>query len=219
MAARIQNARIVGGDFYDFATTPERNHCFIIGDVTGHGLNAALRMAETQAYFRAFLRCPGKESVDPASVLRRVNTLLTASCAEMPLLATAMIVALDVETSSFVWAGAGHQGYLLRGTGEIEPLHSTGPVLGCVDETDYTTVGPRQIQPGDAILLATDGIAETCSSRVRLFGRDRMLDCVRLHPAETSAETLQRLFEQAQDFRGSTIQKDDMTAVLIRVTD
>lgn len=219
VAGRIQPARIVGGDFYDFATTKDDNNCFLIGDVTGHGLNAALRMAETQAYFRAFLRCPGAESVDPASVLHRVNGLLVASCADMPLLATAMIVSLCAKSGSFVWSGAGHQGYLLRSSGEIEPLHSTGPVLGCVDGIEYSTIGPRQLEIGDAVLLATDGIAETCSTRVKLFGRDRMLDCIRNHADHTSAETLEILFEQAREFRRPTAQKDDMTAVLIRMID
>lgn len=219
VAARIVPARIVGGDFYDFAATKDNNNVFLIGDVTGHGLNAAVRMAETQAYFRAFLRCPGAESVAPASILHRVNGLLVASCAEMPLLATAMIVSLCAESRSFVWSGAGHQGYLLRRSGEIEPLHSTGPVLGCVDQIEYSTMGPRQLETGDAILLATDGIAETCSTRVRLFGRDRMLDCIRSHADLSAAETLERLFAQARAFREPTAQKDDMTAVLIRVVD
>lgn len=219
VAARIDPARVIGGDFFDYAATKDQKNCFIIGDVTGHGLNAALRMAEAQAYFRAFLRCPGEESVDPASVLHRVNGLLAASCAEMPLLATAMIVALCAESRSFVWAGAGHQGFLLRKAGDIEPLRSTGPVLGCVDEMEYSTIGPRKLEAGDAILLPTDGIAETCSTRVKLFGRDRMLDCIRQHPGEPAADTLDRLFEQAQVFRGTTSQKDDMTAILIRVLD
>jgi len=219
VAARNLPAEIVGGDFFDYAPMKDNSNCFLIGDVTGHGLNAALRMAEAQAYFRTFLRYPGAESVELGAVLHRVNGLLAASCSEIPLLATAMLVSFSVSTRSFVWAGAGHQGYLLRATGEIEPLHSTGPVLGCVEETEYSTIGPRRLTTGDTILMTTDGIAETCSRHVQLFGRNRMLDCIRQDRQESAAATLDRLFQQAQDFRGSAPQKDDMTAVLIRVRD
>ena len=219
VAARNQPAEIVGGDFFDYGTTTDNRNFFVIGDVTGHGLNAALRMAEAQAYFRAFLRYPGAEPVEPGTVLHRTNGLLAASGSEMPLLATAMVVSFSVTTRSFVWAGAGHQGFLLRATGEIERLHSTGPVLGCVEETEYSTIGPRHLDTGDTILMTTDGIAETCSGRVQLFGRNRMLDCIHQAQEESAAGALDRLFQQAQKFRGSAPQKDDMTAVLIRVRD
>lgn len=219
VAASSLPADVVGGDFYDYATTKDEHNCFLIGDVTGHGLNAALRMAEAQAYFRASLRYPGSKTLAPGSVLRRVNELLAASCSDMPLLATAMLVALSASDRSFVWAGAGHQGYLLRACGEIEPLHSTGPVMGCLEAMKFLTVGPRQLETGDAILMVTDGIAETCNRRLQLFGRDRMLDCVCRRSEETAAATLDWLFLQAQEFRGMAPQKDDMTAVLVRVVD
>ena len=75
-----------------------------------------------------------------------------------------------------------------------ESLQSTGPVLRCVEEMEYSTVGPRQLELGDSILLATDGITETCNSQVKLFGRGRMLNCIRRHHEESALITLDRLF-------------------------
>ena len=75
-----------------------------------------------------------------------------------------------------------------------ESLQNNGPLLRCVKEMEYSTVGHRQLEPGDSILLATDGITETCNSQVKLFGRDRMLNCIRRHHEESAWTTLDRLF-------------------------
>jgi len=206
----------VGGDFFDYTSDVEDQLHFVIGDVTGHGITAALRMAETQAYFRALLRNSETERIEPQDVLAQVNRLLSTSSLEIPLLSTAMIVTWCSQTGAVSWCGAGHSGFLLRAGGEVEVLGSTGPMLGCVETASYAVRTTTSLSKGDCILLATDGIAESTQENLRLFGHERMLRSLQQNPGATSAEMLDRLFEEAIEFRDGGDQQDDMTAVLVR---
>ena len=216
IAAKWLPAVEVGGDFYDFVVGHDESVNIVIGDVTGHGLTAALRMAETQAYVRAFLHCPANQSPDPAQVLAQVNQLLAASTAEIPLLATALIATWLPHERTLRWCAAGHQGILLRSSGEIEILSSTGPVLGCLESVEYRELRTDLVKSGDTLLLATDGIAESAQDRRNLFGRDRIIECLRHSWAQPSAVALDHLFQTAQQFHGNDDQQDDMTAVLVK---
>ena len=206
----------VGGDFLDYVVLNDGTIHFLIGDVTGHGLNASLRMCEVYAYFRAFLRFSPDSETDPIEVMTRTNRLLSESLSEIPLLATAMILTWDPATDSVSWVGAGHQCYLLRESGAVEILESTGPILGCTEHSQYTRLTTNPLQNGDVLLLATDGLAESCRERVRLFGRERMLASLRRHAELSADDALERLFNEARNFHGKKEQEDDMTAILVR---
>jgi sigma-B regulation protein RsbU (phosphoserine phosphatase) len=216
IAAKWVPAVEVGGDFFDCVVDAEDQLHFVIGDVTGHGITAALRMAETQAYFRALMRHAESERVEPQDVLEQANRLLTVSVLEIPLLTTAMIATWNSHTGAVSWCGAGHSGFLLRASGDVELLGSTGPILGCVEAASYAVRSTSALHSGDCILLVTDGIAESSQERLRLFGQERMLQCLRRSAGETSATMLDRLFEEAGEFCGAESQQDDMTAVLVR---
>lgn len=206
----------VGGDFLDYVVLNDGTIHFLIGDVSGHGLNAFLRMCEVYAYFRAFLRFSSDSEIDPIEVMTRTNLLLSESPSQIPLLATAIILTWNPSTDSVSWVAAGHQCYLLRESGAVEILESTGPVLGCTKDSQYTGLTANPLQNGDVVLLATDGIAESCRERVRLFGRERMLASVRRHAELSADDALEQLFSEARDFHGRHDQEDDMTAILVR---
>jgi phosphoserine phosphatase RsbU/P len=206
----------VGGDFYDYFSDADDRLHLVIGDVTGHGITAALKMAETQAYFRALLRNAESERIEPQNIMEQMNRLLATSNVELPLLATAMMVTWCSRTRTVTWCGAGHSGFLLRNSGEIELLGSTGPMLGCLEAASYSGRSTAPLTRGDCILLVTDGIAESSQERLRLFGRERTLECIRQSRGASSATMLDRLFEAAVEFRRGDDQLDDMTAVLVR---
>ena len=216
IAVKSVPAAVVGGDFFEFSRIGDFT-VVLIGDVTGHGLNAALRMAEVQAYFRALLEYPVTRIEKPADVLDHVNALMVRSATEIPLLATAIIVCIETDTRLISWAGAGHEAHVLRATGVMEALGGTGPALGCLEGTRYSNAGPLTLNSGDAVLLATDGIAETYGEHRRMFGLEKMFDIVRQDQTDSAAETVENLFTQSCDFRGTTPQQDDMTAILVRV--
>ncbi len=216
IATKWVPAEEVGGDFYDFVEDADAQLHFVVGDVTGHGITAALRMAETQAYFHALLHQAAPERIEPQVIMNQVNRLLFTSRLEIPLLATAMIATWCSQTGNVTWCGAGHSGFLIRAGGSVEVLGSTGPMLGCVERPGYSLRSTASLLPGDCLLLLTDGIAESSQKQLRLFGQQRMLQCLEKSSGQTSITMLERLFEEAIEFCEDENQQDDMTAVLVR---
>lgn len=216
IATKWVPAEELGGDFYDFVEDADGHLHFVVGDVTGHGITAALRMAETQAYFHALLHQAAADRIEPHVIMEQVNRLLFTSRLEIPLLATAMIATWCSQTGNVTWCGAGHSGFLIRAGGSVEALASTGPMLGCEELSGYSLRSTTSLLPGDCLLLMTDGIAESSQDQLRLFGHERTLQCLEKSAGETSTAMLERLFEQAVEFRDGEPQQDDMTAVLVR---
>jgi len=217
VAARSIPAGLVGGDFYEFASPVEGIHDFLIGDVTGHGFNAAIRMAETQAYFRSYMG--NNDEMSPVDVLHEVNGLMTATCSEVPLFASAMIVRLDADRRTVSWAGAGHQGYLQYASVESIVMAASGPVLGCYAEAEFRMSEELPLREEDRIVLVTDGISETRSDQSKeLFGVDRMLEELDRHSDAAPDHALKMLMMSVREFRGFATPKDDITVVLIHAT-
>lgn len=199
------------GDYYDFLPLPDGRLAIAVGDVSGHGLGAALYMVQTRSYIRAFIA----QGLDVADVLTRVNQQL---CADMlaGTFVTLFLAILDPATRQLTWSSAGHPGFLLDSDGNYREVRATNLVLSLIDDVKYES-SRLQLEPGDTLILPTDGIYEATSVDKELFGRERMLQCVRDSRQSTSEEMIARLAEACREFAGENPIHDDVTCVLIKV--
>lgn len=148
-------AKVVGGDFYDFARLDEDHVGLLIGDVSGKGVPAALTMALLLAEFR--LCATGAEST--AEVMRRLNTRMVGR-SRRGTFCTAALVALNLRTGNLIAANAGHHPVLRISADRVSTLlPASGPPLGILEGVDWSDESAT-VEPGETLLLFTDGIVE-----------------------------------------------------------
>jgi sigma-B regulation protein RsbU (phosphoserine phosphatase) len=207
-------AQATGGDYFDFLPRPGGSLGLVIGDVSGHGFDSTILMAQT----RALLRAAARDESDPARVLSAVNALLAPDLNENRYVSM-VAVELDPNARSFRWANAGHvPGYVLDRAGRVKTeLASTGVVLGLFDDATFATEQGPQLQGGDLIVLFTDGVTEAEAPDGTMSGAAWALDVVRANAHRPSAEILDALCDAVKGFAAGSGQHDDITAVVCRV--
>lgn len=213
IAGASHPARLLGRDYFEFIPMPDGALGLAVGDASGHGITAALLMAETRAYLRA--EALTRKNV--GAVLNCVNRHVAQDVAAGDFV-TLLLARLDPRTRSLVYGSGGQwPGYLLDRRGKVRrTLRSTGLPLGIDVTAAIPSSGVMKLEPGDLLLLLTDGIAEAFSPDGSLFGMKRALDCVRTHRHGPAAEIVARLCAEAQAFSENG-QVDDMTAVVVKV--
>lgn len=215
ISGRSVPAQDVGGDCFDFLPLPAAGQGslgVLVADASGHGLGAALLVAQTRAYLRALaLAC-----TEVGTLLTHCNQLLANALASDHFV-TVFLLRLDPRTRVLAYANAGHwAGYVLDRQGLTKAvLASTGCPLG-IDLAGAFPAGPSTtLEPGELALLFTDGIVEAACASGQLFGLERTLDIVRAHQQQTPDAILDALFHAVGSFSGQQLQ-DDITAVLIK---
>jgi sigma-B regulation protein RsbU (phosphoserine phosphatase) len=186
----------------------------VIGDVSGHGFDSAIVMAQT----RALLRAAARDESDPARILSAVNALLAPDLGENRFVS--MITAdVNPRTRVLRWANAGHvPGYLLDAAGRVKSeLGSTGMVLGPFPDAPITTEQGPALEHGDLLVLFTDGVTEAASPDGTMCGADWALEVVRAHSDRHPEEILGALCKAVAEFSGGAGAGDDVTAMVCRV--
>ena len=211
-AALLKPAREVGGDFYDYFLIDDHRIAFALGDVSGKGISAALFMAMTVS----LLHARALRGDDPAECLRYVNHhLFPQSLPEVFVTACAGI--LDTETGEVVYVTAGHYApVLIRASGEVQYLERTPGIGLCLRHDFEYTSRTDYMQPGDLLLLVTDGVTEARNVNETLFedqGLERVLMDSISKPPE---DMLEQLFEEIETFSQGQEQHDDITAIAIQ---
>ena len=209
VAAYYQPAREVGGDFYDFIDLPDGQVGIVCGDVTDKGVPAALIMAKTHS----ILRADAPRLVSPGAVLARANNLLAA---EMPpnMFVTCLYAVLNPTTGVLRYANAGHPlPYRRTMAGTVDELRATGMPLGLLEDMDYEEA-ETVLQPGETILLHSDGIAEAHRADREMFGFPRLAEMC------TKEKTGQALIDDVLLELGAFVgpeaeQEDDITLVTV----
>ena len=203
-----------GGDYFDFIPTPDGYLWIVVGDVSGHGIASALVMAEARAFIRSYARM----GLDPGEVLQRVNQELTADAGKERFVPT-IIVRLDPEKQSLVYANAGHiPGYLLNGSGEVVSVMGiTGIPLGCLPDYEFSSSELIELSPGSLVCLFTDGITEAMDAGDNQFGFDRTLDVIKRNRRTGARQVVEQLYQAACSFSGGRPQEDDITSVICKV--
>ena len=206
-------ADAAGGDYFDYLPMLHNQLGVVLGDVSGHGIGPALLMAETRAYLRVLT---GRRD-NVGEILTRANAILAEDVGASRFI-TLFMLRLDPTSRSFAYVSAGHPpGYLMSATGKIkQPLPRTGLPLGRRPNTEYVESPLIPVEPGDLIVLLTDGIEEASDADDVLFGIERALDVVRENSDRSPALIVRALYEAVQSFAGKGPQLDDVTAIVIR---
>ena len=209
--AYYQSARAVGGDIYDFIPLQDGRMGLVIGDVTDKGVPAALVMATT----RTTLRTMATQTYDPGDVLARANESL------VPVIPPAMFVTcfygvLNPATGDIVYANAGHNLPYVRTSNGVVEMRATGMPLGLMTGMNYEVAHAR-LNPGETVLLTSDGIVESHDGAGDMFGFPRLIDLVSKH--QTNDDLITTILDQLEQFRGEDgEQEDDVTMVTIKRT-
>ena len=206
-------ARTVGGDYYDFLDLGGRKLGLVLADIAGKGIGAALLMANLQAALRS--QC-ATASEQPERFLRSVNQLLYENTAEGDY-ATLFFAEYDDETRKLRYSNCGHPpALLLRGDGRVERLGSTCTVVGLFEEWECK-MEERELAPGDAVLLYTDGVTEALNGEGEEFGEGRLLEALQQHREMSLPELLAAVAEKARRFSPHE-QSDDITLIAAKCT-
>jgi sigma-B regulation protein RsbU (phosphoserine phosphatase) len=211
IAGRTYPADHLCGDYFDFVPMDGGSLGVAVGDVSGHGLAAALLMVDARAYLRGLATL-----VDNlGEILSRANSLLAHDIESIGFV-TLLFARFDPARQSLVHAGAGHEAYLLRRDGTRATLESTGLPLGILEHEIIPCAAEISLDPGDVVLLATDGLTETPSPADELFGVARALDVIRAHRDSPAEAIVEALYAAARDFSRDQPQHDDMTIVVVK---
>jgi PAS domain S-box-containing protein len=206
-------AQETGGDYYDYVPLEDGSLGLVIGDASGHGIGAALVIAETRAYLRA----RAATDTDVGRTLTEVNRHLVGDMPEGHFV-TLFLGRLDVRTRTLTYSSAGHvPGYVLDDRGDVrEVLGSTNFPLGIDPTADYRRAPEVVLRPGEIVLLLTDGIVEAINAAGEQFGRERAVAAVQTCHRETPDGIVTALLRAVRAF-SPVPQADDMTAVVLKV--
>jgi len=204
-------SREVGGDYFDCFFIHEDALGIAIADVSGKGAPAALLMANLQASLRALASVDS----DLKSLMSRINRLICQNTSPDKFI-TFFFGRLDPTHRCLRYCNAGHNPPMLfRGDGEVEFLERGGLLLGLFPDAPYED-GSVELEPGDVLVLYTDGITEALNAREEEFGEERLVEVVRSVGHRSSSEIVQAIQQAVEDFTGGTPQADDFTLVVVK---
>jgi len=205
-------ARQVGGDYFDFLNLGPQRVAFVIGDVSGKGIAAALLMANLQASLRSQ---SALALDDPRLLLKSANRLFHQNSGESAF-ASLFLADYDGEARRLRYANCGHlPGLLLRKENGLERMDSTGTLLGLFEEWTCA-VRECKVAPGDVLVLYTDGVTEARNDRGEEFGETRLLEAVRRHRELSCQALLEAVVKEIQRF-GQGEQHDDITLIVVKL--
>jgi sigma-B regulation protein RsbU (phosphoserine phosphatase) len=210
--AMMTPAREVGGDFYDFMM-PDSDHLWIvIGDVSGKGIAAALFMAVTRTFLRAFFH----EEKSPGKVLYRVNNELSRNN-EASMFVTLFCGVLHLPSGQFRWANAGHNLPLLLPAGGVASFlpKTRGVVAGAMEDIQFAEA-ELTLAAGDSLYLYTDGVNEAMNAADQLFGNDRMQDALICYGQAGCVAMVEGISRELTTFVDGAEQSDDITMLALR---
>lgn len=211
----MRPAKTVGGDFYDFVRPAENTVGILIGDVSGKGVPAALTMAQLLAEFR--LRA--LELPSPAEVLHRLNSTFVMR-SQRGIFCTMAYLRLNLETGRLTCANAGHHGAIRAGASDAVLCgEATGMPIGILEEGTWQDE-TMDVQPGESLLLYTDGIVEARpagegATECLEYGVDRVLNLARGW-AGTPRALLQHVMEDVTRYCAPQMPHDDCTMIALR---
>ncbi len=210
--AGIIPAKEVGGDFYDFFLIDKKHLCFVIGDVSGKGIPAALFMALTKTQIKA----SSSRRRTPGDVLFRANNDLCHEN-ESGMFCTLFYGIMNTETGEVTYANAGHNPpYLITNSGEPVQIESTGGIaLGVMEEMEFESA-TFTISKGDSIFLYTDGVNEAMNEADEEYSYERLEDYLKENSTGSITDMVDRNLESVKEFAGTAPQSDDITVLALR---
>jgi sigma-B regulation protein RsbU (phosphoserine phosphatase) len=214
IAGAAHPAESLCGDYYDFFEMTGGGLGMTVADVCGHGVGPSILMAQARAYLRSLALA----HADVGEILCRLNEILTVEGSEKEFV-TQILVRVDPDARTLIYANAGHPaGILLDRTGQVrEELESCGPPLGIFTDRAYPASRAIQLEPGDFVVLYTDGITECSGPDESEFGTERVIELAKSHRRDPAHKILEAIYEAACSFRSDGPQVDDMTAIVCKI--
>ncbi|MBI4613245.1 MAG: SpoIIE family protein phosphatase [Planctomycetes bacterium] len=202
-----------GGDYYDYLQLDDTHLGIVIGDVSGHGVGAALLMATARATLRAFIEAMD----DIRDIFANLNRLLERDM-DAGRFMTMFYGVLDTSSRRIQFINAGHDAPILfhRSTGKFESLDSTALPLGMLEGVSFVEVGEAVLSPGDLLCLTTDGVWEATNENFEPFGKERLQQLLAEGADLSCAELVERVYRAVMAFCGKNEQRDDITLICIK---
>lgn len=210
--ASMTAAKEVGGDFYDFFMIDSDRLGFVIGDVSGKGIPAAIFMAVS----RTLIRATGLKGMAAGECLSYANNLLcneSVSC----MFVTVFYAIMNMKTGELEYANAGHNPpYIIKGGSSIQMLESTGDIiLGCFEDQPFSSKR-IQLSPNDGILLFTDGVTEAFNRADEVYSEPRLENLLVTLAGLAPHQIVNAIAEDVNNFSSGVPQSDDITLLTLK---
>ena len=212
IAALMTPAKDVGGDFYDFFRIDDQRIGFVIADVSGKGIPAAIFMAVS----RTLIRATGIRGGSPAECITYSNKLLAAESVDC-MFVTVFYGIMDITTGEISYCNAGHNPpYVIKNGGEVSPLPmSQDPMAGAIEGLDYH-VASLQLNHGDTLVLFTDGVTEAMNAKFEEFGDQRLEQALKGLKQGSCQQAVEAVKADVAAFTDGAEQSDDITILALK---
>jgi len=213
VAAVNISSKQVGGDYYDVISLGEGRYMIAVGDVSGKGTPASLLMANLQATIRALVPI----GLSLGELTKQVNDLITDNTTSGRFI-TFFWMILNAKTKTFRYVNAGHNPPILfRANGDVERLSSGGIILGIIKSAEPYEEGNVALDPGDSIILFTDGVTEAMNAAGSELGEEPLLRLSANRSRLSAGEMVDTLVDAVKAHSTGAPQSDDVTLVVLRV--
>ncbi len=205
--AEMHPARDIGGDFYDFFFIDESHLAFVIGDVSGKGIPAAIYMAVA----RTMIKGIASQVLDPAECLTKVNAVLIPE-SEASMFVTVFYGVLDTHTGIVRYCNGGHNlPFVVRHASTVDQIENAPGIL--LGQFDHVKFEARQIQlgPGDRIVLYTDGVTEAMNAAQDMYAETRLQQLLESDKPDSVMSLVRGVMADVMKFVGKAEQSDDIT--------
>lgn len=211
ISAAYRPMTAVAGDFYWFVTVDPNRTGFLVADVSGHGVPAALIASMIKVAMQSVVSCAD----DPRAVLRGLDRLLCEQLRGQ--FVSAAYLWLDTETHKALYSAAGHPPLLLWRNGKLDHVESNGLLFGVMQDCDYP-VSSIPVEAGDRFLLYTDGITDAENSQGESFGDYKFEEVIRDNRLCLASELSDKLLSELRRWQpASRSQQDDITLIVVDV--
>ena len=206
-----------GGDYYDLldltAVAPGRIG-LVLGDVSGHGIPAAMLMISTGSILRNNAQRHGN---DLSAAITELNRHLVIN-SEPGKFMTLFYGLLDDHSKTLSWASAGHDPaiWYQAKSGKFTELENTGMPLGVMDDTQFEQAAPVTLCTGDIVIIGTDGIWEAHNASDQMYGKKRLIELISLHKDKSAGQIASLVVESVLEFCSDTVPADDITLLAIK---
>ena len=208
----------IGGDYFDFLGKqeyPNAPFSIVVGDITGHGVDAALLMTTA----RAFLRMRAAQSGNISDIITEMNRHLALDVLDTGRFMTLFYMAIDPQNEHLQWVRAGHDPAILYDPKQdiFEELAGTGIALGVTDDFRYEEYNKTGIANGQIVAIGTDGIWEACNPGGEMFGKKRFQNVIRKYSKEKATDIIGAVYGELYQFTKGIKSEDDITLVVAKV--
>lgn len=211
--AQMHTAKEVGGDFYDFYLLGEDKLAFLIADVSGKGIPAAMFMMTAKTLIKSLV----ESGIDASEAFTRANNKLCENN-EAGMFVTAWLGILDLNTGLLKYVNAGHNPPLIKRNGTYFEYICSKPnfILAGMENIKYKA-NEIQLSPGDEVFLYTDGVTEANNISYELFSEDRLLESLNEKKGLTVKQLCNKVKNDVDRFVGNALQSDDITMLAVKL--